>query len=48
MDYSILDKYSHLPANKLKVVQIISTKGLDHALSLEGIAAECNFIVLEK
>lgn len=42
MDYGILDKYSHLPHNKLKAIELLATKGLEHTLSLEEIADECN------
>lgn len=42
MDYTILDKYSHMPANKLKAIELIATKDLEHELTLNEIAEECN------
>lgn len=42
MDFTVLDKYNHMPANKLKAIELIATKGLEHDLSLNEIAAECN------
>lgn len=41
MDNTILDRYSHLPANKLKAVHLIATKGLEHNLTMDEIATEC-------
>ena len=42
MDFTVLDKYNHMPANKLKAIELIATKGLEHELSLNEIAEECN------
>lgn len=42
MDFGVLDKYSHLPVSKLKAIELLATKGLEHNMSLEEIAEECN------
>lgn len=42
MDFTVLDKYSHMPANKLKAIELLATKDLEHELSLTEIAEECN------
>lgn len=41
MDYTILDRYNHLPNNKLKAIELIATRGLEHEMSMQEIADEC-------
>jgi DNA-binding XRE family transcriptional regulator len=40
--YKILDKYSHMPPNKLLAIQLVATQGLDHNMSQEQMAEACN------
>lgn len=41
MNYNILEQYNHLPTNKLKAIELLATKGLEHDLSMQEIADEC-------
>ena len=40
MNYNILEQYNHLPTNKLKAIELLATKGLEHDLSMQEIADE--------